>query len=347
MAEQDAKPSGPDLSQGVAFTDLADGAHACQAMSATSRCCWRAAATSCSPSAHPAATITARSPKGCWSATPCAAPGITPASACAPARRCVRRPSAPIDCWSVEQRDGKVFVTEKREPAPAQPAPKPSGKAPDKIVIVGGGAAGFAAAEMLRRQQYKGSIVMLSNDDARAGRPAEPLQGLPRRQRAGGVGPAARRRLLCRERHRPAPQGQCRGHRSARARSGARRTAARSPTTGCCWRPAPSRCACRFPGRTAARPHAAQPRRQPRHHRAGQAARARRGDRRELHRARGRGLTARARHRGPCRGAGEAADGAHPGPGDGRLRARPARGARRRLPSRGHGGRRSTASRSR
>jgi len=33
-------------------------------------------------------------------------------------------------------------------------------------VIVGGGAAGFAAAEMLRREQYKGSIVMLSNDDA-------------------------------------------------------------------------------------------------------------------------------------------------------------------------------------
>jgi NADPH-dependent 2,4-dienoyl-CoA reductase/sulfur reductase-like enzyme len=37
---------------------------------------------------------------------------------------------------------------------------------PDRIVIVGGGAAGFAAAEMLRRQDYKGSIVMLSNDDA-------------------------------------------------------------------------------------------------------------------------------------------------------------------------------------
>ena len=33
-------------------------------------------------------------------------------------------------------------------------------------MIVGGGAAGFAAAEMLRRQDYKGSIVMLSNDDA-------------------------------------------------------------------------------------------------------------------------------------------------------------------------------------
>src|SRR5437879_12342551 len=38
--------------------------------------------------------------------------------------------------------------------------------APDKIVSVGGGAAVFAAAEMLRRQEFRGSIVMLSNDAA-------------------------------------------------------------------------------------------------------------------------------------------------------------------------------------
>ena len=38
--------------------------------------------------------------------------------------------------------------------------------APGQIVIVGGGAAGFAAAEMLRRQDYRGSIVMLSNEAA-------------------------------------------------------------------------------------------------------------------------------------------------------------------------------------
>ena len=56
-----------------------------------------------------------------------------------------------IDCWSVEQRDGKVFVKEKREAAEAG-ARQAGGNAPDKIVIVGGGAAGFAAAEMLRRE---------------------------------------------------------------------------------------------------------------------------------------------------------------------------------------------------
>ena len=33
-------------------------------------------------------------------------------------------------------------------------------------MIIGGGAAGFAAAERLRREQYQGSIVMLSSDDA-------------------------------------------------------------------------------------------------------------------------------------------------------------------------------------
>lgn len=71
----------------------------------------------------------------------------------------------PLDCWAVEQRDGKVFVGAKREPA-KKPARPRSGAAPDKIVIVGGGAAGFAAAEMLRRESHAGSIVMLSDDTA-------------------------------------------------------------------------------------------------------------------------------------------------------------------------------------
>ena len=73
---------------------------------------------------------------------------------------------SPIACWSVEQRDGKIFVREKHEPQTTIPRGKTSSRAPDKIVIVGGGAAGFAAAEKLRRERYQGSIVMLSSEDA-------------------------------------------------------------------------------------------------------------------------------------------------------------------------------------
>ncbi len=66
--------------------------------------------------------------------------------------------------WQVEHEGERLFVRQKR----AQPKPRVKGvvAAPGKIVIVGGGAAGFAAAEMLRRQEFSGSIVMLSSDTA-------------------------------------------------------------------------------------------------------------------------------------------------------------------------------------
>jgi NADPH-dependent 2,4-dienoyl-CoA reductase/sulfur reductase-like enzyme/nitrite reductase/ring-hydroxylating ferredoxin subunit len=75
------------------------------------------------------------------------------------------RPPAfsPIASWVVEQYEGKIFAREKRQ-RPIK-APKAAlTEAPENVVIIGGGAAGFAAAETLRREQYEGSLVILSND---------------------------------------------------------------------------------------------------------------------------------------------------------------------------------------
>jgi NADPH-dependent 2,4-dienoyl-CoA reductase/sulfur reductase-like enzyme/nitrite reductase/ring-hydroxylating ferredoxin subunit len=67
--------------------------------------------------------------------------------------------------WDIVRDRDRVTVAHKRE------APKPSTahrSAPtgEKFVIVGGGAAGFAAAETLRREGFAGAITMLSNDGA-------------------------------------------------------------------------------------------------------------------------------------------------------------------------------------
>lgn len=74
---------------------------------------------------------------------------------------------SPVSCWSTEVRAGKVYVLTRKE-TPASKVERtgaPMAGWPERIVIVGGGAAGFAAAEKLRREQYQGSIVMLSHED--------------------------------------------------------------------------------------------------------------------------------------------------------------------------------------
>ncbi|MBU9331367.1 FAD-dependent oxidoreductase [Burkholderia multivorans] len=66
-----------------------------------------------------------------------------------------------LKCWRVERRDGRAVVVDARAPAPS-PAPI---EAPESIVIVGGGAAAISAAVTLRDDGYTRAITLLSADD--------------------------------------------------------------------------------------------------------------------------------------------------------------------------------------
>ncbi|HJT19238.1 MAG TPA: FAD-dependent oxidoreductase [Nitrospira sp.] len=69
----------------------------------------------------------------------------------------------PVPCYTVEQRDGRLFVT---GTASRHADSVPAVSVPASVIIVGGGAAGFAAAEMLRRRGYQQPVTMISADDA-------------------------------------------------------------------------------------------------------------------------------------------------------------------------------------
>ena len=162
MAQEQAPPGGPDLRQGVAFSELVDGklvGHVGQEEVLLVRNGSEvfAIGAHCSHYHGPLADgiVVGDSVRCPWH------------HACFDLRtgEAVRAPAlSPVDCWKVEQRDGRIFVKEKH--AQTKPQAKTIANAPEKVVIVGGGAAGFAAAEMLRRRAFDGSIVMLSHDAA-------------------------------------------------------------------------------------------------------------------------------------------------------------------------------------
>ncbi|HUF09317.1 MAG TPA: FAD-dependent oxidoreductase [Rhodothermales bacterium] len=76
----------------------------------------------------------------------------------------------PTSCWSVEVRDGRVYVVDKvgREKLDLERRRyHPSdGEELNDIVVVGAGAAGDAAAEMLRREGFEGTISLVGKDQA-------------------------------------------------------------------------------------------------------------------------------------------------------------------------------------
>jgi NADPH-dependent 2,4-dienoyl-CoA reductase/sulfur reductase-like enzyme/nitrite reductase/ring-hydroxylating ferredoxin subunit len=70
----------------------------------------------------------------------------------------------PIACWRVDREGDRVFVREKLpQPQPAAASAAPA-SAPSSVIIVGGGAAGSAAADMLKRDGYAGPIAIVNAD---------------------------------------------------------------------------------------------------------------------------------------------------------------------------------------
>ena len=162
MAQEQATPTGPDLTQGIALSDLVDGrlvGHVGdeEVLLVQAGSELFAIGAHCSHYHGPLAdgVVAGKTVRCPWH------------HACfdLSSGEAVRAPAlSPVECWKVERGSGKIFVKEKR--AQVKPRRAPTTNGVGRIVIVGGGAAGFAAAEMLRRRGFGGSISMLSQDQA-------------------------------------------------------------------------------------------------------------------------------------------------------------------------------------
>ena len=115
--QDENKPQGSDLTQGVALTDFVDGkllGH----VGDDEVLLVRRGDEFFAVGAH-CAHYHGPLPKVSWSATPCAVPGITPASICAPARL-LRAPAlSPIAAGMSSGATAGILVKDKRERAEA------------------------------------------------------------------------------------------------------------------------------------------------------------------------------------------------------------------------------------
>ena len=93
MSEEQKKLDGPDFAQGVPGCGSRRGRHDLGTRRGRSGVAWRATVARCSRSGRSAPITTVRSPRACSSRIPSVARGTTPASACAPERRCAHRRS--------------------------------------------------------------------------------------------------------------------------------------------------------------------------------------------------------------------------------------------------------------
>jgi len=165
MGSQQEQPAGPDLTQGIASEELADGRMLAGHVGDSAVLLARrgkeifAVDAKCSHYGAPladgllvAATVRCPWHHACFSLA---------------SGEALHAPAfSPLACWLVEERDGRLFVLRKKATQSETESAPLGATTPNRIVIVGGGAAGFAAAEMLRRLKYQGGISLLSADDA-------------------------------------------------------------------------------------------------------------------------------------------------------------------------------------
>ena len=139
MAQEPSPPGGPDLTQGVTLAEFVNGKLAGHVGSEEVLLVRNGAgifaiAAHCSHYHGPLVDglVTGNSIRCPWH------------HACFDLRsgEAVRAPAiSPLTCWHVEQRNGKVFVSEKVDRS--KPRGKASGDAADKIIIIGGGGGGL------------------------------------------------------------------------------------------------------------------------------------------------------------------------------------------------------------
>jgi apoptosis-inducing factor 3 len=162
MSSDSESPTGPDLRQGVATSQVPDGG--CLAGQVDGQAVlvarvgseWLALGAVCSHYSGPLAEglivgDTVRCP---WH------------HACFSLRtgKALRPPALrDLEAWRVEERGGKVYVTGKASPTQRV---KRSQATPESVVIVGGGAAGDSAAATLRREGYAGPVTIVDPDES-------------------------------------------------------------------------------------------------------------------------------------------------------------------------------------
>ena len=246
MSEDAAKPSGPDLAAGIALDDIADGAMLQGHANGEAVLLARRGNELVRRRRPLHALSRARSPRASWSATPSAAPGTMPASACARARRCGRPPSIRCRAGASSARATRSScATSSRRRARSERLPKPSAPAgPPRSSSSAAAPPGFAAAEMLRREGYDRPVTLLSADDAPPCDRPNLSKDYPRGHGEGVMDPAEVAEVLREARHRPAPRTRA-SLRSTRATAASPLAdgTARSTTARSCSPPAPIRCA--------------------------------------------------------------------------------------------------------